>query len=476
VQDRYDSLVVGGGSAGCVLAARLSEDPGRSVCLLEAGPDYGPHAGGRWPPELLDPRALVFTHDWGTGGEDERSLGARVIGGCSTHNACLVLEGTPADYDEWGSGWSYTELSPYLDRTRAALRTARANTEQPAPLHSAFIGAAQQVGFPLIDDPSDPEQPLGIAPYPANVVDGVRWNAAFAYLDPVRTRPNLTVAGDALVDRVLLEGTRAIGVCLADGRRVGADAVVLSAGAYFTPAILLRSGIGPGNELRRHGIPTIVELPVGERLLDHCGSGVAWEPTDRLHELTARHVREHGGLFEPHAVLKAASGSCPEGSFDIHLLPWTNAVRGTSDRFEASCAVFHMKPLSAGRLGLRSADPADLPHVERGFLDREEDTAVIVEGIELTRALAASEPLRELVADELRPADRDLREYVVASVRNYFHPAGTCALGTVTDASGRVFGTEGLVVADASVMPTIPRANTHLTALALADRIADTLV
>src|SRR5262245_1507784 len=254
VKERYDVLIVGGGTAGCVAAGRLSEDPARSVCLLEAGPDYGPLDGGRWPDELLDPRSLAFTHDWGTGGEDERSLGARVIGGCSTHNACLVLAGTPADYDEWGPDWSHARLAPYLERARIALRTGPANTDSPAPFHTAFLAAAQELGFPLLEDGGDAEQLVGVAAGPANVVGGVRWNTAFAYLDPARARPNLTVLGDALVDSVLLEKSRAIGVRLADGHRIEAETVLLTAGAYLTPTILLRSGIGPEAELCRHGI------------------------------------------------------------------------------------------------------------------------------------------------------------------------------------------------------------------------------
>jgi choline dehydrogenase len=476
VAERYDVLIVGGGTAGCVLAGRLSEQSARSVCLVEAGPDYGPLAEKGWPEELLDPRALAFTHDWGTGGEDDRSLGARVIGGSSAHNACIVLEGAPTDYDEWGPDWSYATLAPYLERARAALHTANANTDRPAPFHSAFIAAAQEVGFPLLDDLSDPTRPIGIAAGPANVVAGVRWNAAFAYLDPARTRPNLTILGEALVDRVLMSGTRAVGVLLADGRRLDADTVVLSAGAYFTPMILLRSGIGPEAELSRHGIPVVGSLPVGERLLDHCGSGIVWKPTEQLEALTEAHARESGRLFEPHAVLKAASDACPEGSWDIHLLPWTNAVEGRRDRFETSCGCFHMKPRSAGRVRLRSADPTDLPQVERGFLVPPEDTTVIVEALELARTIAAAEPLRGLLAGELQPADRDVEEYVADTVRNYFHPAGTCAIGGVTDVHGRVLGTAGLVVGDASLMPTIPRSNTNLTTLAIADRIAETLL
>ena len=251
--------------------------------------------------------------------------------------------------------------------------------------------------------------------------------------------------------------------------------MVLTAGAYFTPAILLRSGIGPEAELRRHGIRVKLALPVGERLLDHCGSGIAWEPTAKLQGLTATHVRETGGLFEPHVVLKAASSVCPDGSWDIHLLPWTNAVEGTPDRFATSCGCFHMKPRSAGRVRLRSTDPTDLPDIERGFLSWAEDSTVIIEALELARSVAAAEPLSGLLADELQPAARELEEYVAATVRNYFHPAGTCAVGDVTDVRGRVLGTDGLVVADASLMPTIPRSNTNLTTVAIADRIAETL-
>jgi choline dehydrogenase len=471
---RYDVAIVGGGTAGCVLAARLTEGTSRHVCLIEAGPDYGHRSEARWPADLLDPRTLTFTHDWGTGGEDERSLGARVIGGCSVHNACMAVAGTAADYDEWGDEWSYARFAPYLARARAMLRVAPANTADPAPLHVAFLAAAEELGLSILDDADDLQHPVGAARLPVNVVDGVRWSAAFAYLDAARGRSHLTVRAETLVDRVELRGTRAMGVVTTDGEQIEAATIVLAAGAYFTPAILLRSGIGPGEELDRHGIAVAASLPVGEELLDHHGTGIRWERTAGLDQATADHVARTGPLFMPHALVKAASSTCPTGSWDLHLVSWTNpADDGTG--YEASMGVFHMKPRSAGRVRLRSREPAQLPLVERGFLRDGSDTATIVEGLELARDLAAQPSLRRLLGTEHEPGGKDLAAYVARTMRNYFHPAGTCAIGRVVDARGRVFGIDGLVVADASVMPTIPRANTNLTTVAIADRLAETV-
>jgi len=469
----YDVVVVGAGTAGCVLAARLSENPERSVCLLEAGPDYGPADAGRWPAELLDFRSLPSTHGWGPGGEDGRSLGGKVLGGSSAVNACVVVRGTPADYDEWGEAWSYASFRPYLDRARETLRTADRTTDRPGPFHTAYVEAAQAIGFPLLADADDPDRPVGVTPFPANVVDGRRWNAAFAYLDPARGRPNLTIAGDTLVDRVELDGARAAGVLDSTGRLHEAETVLLAAGAYFSPAILLRSGIGPASQLGELGIPVRSELPTGERLLDHCGTTVAWGLAPELARDAAQRAAE-GELVQPHAVVKAASSSCEPGAWDLHLLSWIYPAEEPAT-FEACAIVFHMKPLSSGRVTLRSRDPGEPPRVERGFLSREEDLPVILEGIELARSLAAAEPLAALLGNEILPGSRDTGGYVRETVRNYFHPAGTCAIGSVVDERCRVLGFENLLVADASVMPTIPRANTNLTAAAIAERVAETL-
>jgi choline dehydrogenase len=470
----HDVVVIGGGTAGCVIASRLSEDPERTVCLIEAGPDYGPVGEGRWPADLLDPRSLTFTHDWGRGGEDERSLGARVIGGCSAHNACMAVVGTPADYDEWGEAWSWAQLAPYVDRARGTLEVGAANTADPAPLHVAFLEAAEGLGLPFLENADDPVRPTGVARLPVNVVADTRWNTAFAYLDPARSRPNLTVLADTNVDSIALDGTRATGAVTAAGGRVDADVVVLTAGAYLTPAILLRSGIGPELELARHGIPAVVTLPVGEVLLDHHGTGMSWRPTELLDQVTEDHVCRTGPLYEPHAVVKAASSACDAGSWDLHLVSWTNAA-AERDGYEASAAVFHMKPASAGRLRLRSRDPGELPVVERGFLGDPSDLGTIVEGLELGRALASQPALARLLGPERVPGAEVLDSYARRTMRNYYHPAGTCGIGRVVDDSGRVLGAERLFVADASIMPTIPRANTNLTTVAIAERLAETI-
>jgi choline dehydrogenase-like flavoprotein len=453
--------------------AGLSENPDRNVCLLEAGPDYGPLSEGRWPAEILDARTSAPTHLWEAGAADGRTLGGKVLGGSSSVNACMVVQGTSADYDEWGADWSYESLRPYLQWARAMLRTAPANTSAPGPFHVAFVEAAQALGFPPLDDLDDLDRPVGVGSFPANVVDGARWNAALAYLDAGRARPNLTVLPDTLVDRVVLRAGRAVGVLDAEGHLHEAEVVVLAAGAYFSPAILLRSGIGPHATLERLALPVVADLPVGERLLDHCGVNVAWAPSGDLRDDTERRAAD-GELFAPHALMKAASRGCPAEAWDLHLVTWI-AASDEPGEWEANVMVFLMKPSSHGRLTLRSSDPSDLPAVERGFLSDPADLAPIVEGLELARELAWTAPLAGLLASEQRPGTVPPEEYVRSAVRGYFHPAGTCAIGQVVDRGCRVLGIEGLFVVDASVMPTIPRANTNLTTAAIAERIAETI-
>jgi choline dehydrogenase len=305
----------------------------------------------------------------------------------------------------------------------------------------------------------------GAGPFPVNAVGGVRWNAAFAYLDPARARPNLTIRGDTLVDRIRHDGGRATGFVLAGGSELSARIAVVTAGAYGSPAVLLRSGIGPETG-----------LPVGENLTDHPGVGAGWAPTDRLQDETAGYEREHP-LFMAQVVVKAQSRSCPADSWDIHLFPATEPGKDElghpTGSYELSAAVFALKPRSRGRVRLRDADPATPPVIEHGFLSDEADLDVLVDGLELLRSLMSSQAMSAYAGENLRPGrDPDLEPYIRESVRGYFHPVGTCALGSVVDQAGRVLGFDNLYVADASVMPTIPRANTNLSTLAVAEKIA----
>ena len=483
----FDVLVLGGGTAGCVIAARLSEDTSRTVCLVEAGPDYGPASSGRWPADLLDARRLAFSHDWGYEGGRDVSC-ARVLGGCSAHNACVVVRGAPADYDEWEPlGWGSQRLEPYVRRARETLSTRSVEADELAPWHRAVLAAGSAAGFPLLPDAD--AGPIGVAVFPRNARGTTRWNAAFAYLDAARERPNLTIRDETLVDRLEVEGDRVRAVVArhrGEELRLEAGLVVLAAGAFGSPAVLLRSGVGPAADLERLGVRTQLDLPgVGEGLADHAGVGLEWATSEALERETAEHEEQHG-LTEAQTLVKASSSSCPPDLFDIHLLPWVNArpdgARAAVGRYQVTMAVFAMKPASRGRVTLRSADPEASPAIEHRFLADPADAAVIVDGIRCARRLADAPPLRRYRGEETRPgADADLDGYVREAVRGYFHPVGTCRMGhpgdreAVVDPTGRVRGVANLAVADASIMPTIPRANTNLTVAALAEGLAEAL-
>ncbi len=421
--------MLGGGTAGCVLAARLSEEPSRSVCLVEAGPDYGPYDGGHWPRDLLDARQLAFSHSWETDREDRSQLRARVIGGCSAHNACVVLAGSPADYDEWGSGWASAEFEPYLRRARAQMQVRVLAEDELSPWHGAFAAAGG----------SD------TCIHPVNAVGSVRWNLAFSYLDPARERPNLTILAATLVDRIEPETGRV----LTDAGELTAGVIVLAASAYGTPGILLRSGLGR-------------DLPVGENLIDHVGVGFGYEPTELCRDETVRFEAERP-LFMAAVTVRARSG-------DLFLFP------AADPGCEISAAVFVMKPFSRGRVSLTSDDARAPLRIEHGFLSDERDAETLTEGAEELRRFVAGEPINRYAARETRPgAEVDVGTHARTTARGFFHPVGTCAIGSVVDELGRVFGFDNLYVGDASIMPTIPRANTNLTTAAIAERIAEVI-
>ena len=448
--DRFDAVVVGGGTAGCVLAARLSEDADRSVCLVEAGPDYGPLADGAWPADMVDARSLPMSHLWEQEPEDRSTSRARIIGGCSAHNACAVVWGSRADYDEWGPGWSFADLEPCLQRAEEQLRTRGDRSGELTPWHEALLAAAPSVGIPRLDDLNDLDATAGVAPFPLNAVGATRWNTGFAYLDAARPRPNLAIAADTLADRVALSPAGNVTGVVTDAGTIETDTVVLAAGAYGSAAILLRSGIGPG---------LAHDLPVGSRLVDHPGVGLEWEVTPAL-------VPDASEVYEASIMIRAVSGSCPAGTWDLHLLPWTTP--GDAG-WQLTILVYALKPDSVGSVRLRSTDPRDPPAIDHGFLRDERDLRVLAEGVGIARELVqATGGVREL-----RPGDAtDIERYVRANVRGIFHPVATCALGQVVDQHAAVLGVGGLYVADASIIPTIPRANTNLSVAAVAERAA----
>ena len=301
---------------------------------------------------------------------------------------------------------------------------------------------------------------------PRSCIRSTRW-ARFAGTprSPISTRyagaSNLTILADTLVDRVLLDGDRAVGVATSAGE-LRAPIVVLAAGAYGSPGILLRSGIGPERG-----------LPVGEGLTDHVGVGFGYQGTDRLQREVAAFERSHP-LFMAQVTVAISSSACAQGLSDLFFFPGLDPPGAHA--YEASVAVFAMKPASRGSVRLRSSDPRVPLSIDHGFLSDPDDSTILAEGVESLRRLAARDAVRAYAGQETRPGPEvDAMTHVRGTARGFFHPVGTCAIGRVVDGAGRVYGLDGLIVADASIMPTIPRANTNLSTVALAERLAESI-
>lgn len=493
--DYADTVVIGAGTAGSAVAGLLAERGDQSVLLLEAGPDYGPRDSGRWPPELLDARALPTSHDWGYDSGAtwaHRSLPferARVVGGCSAHNGCAEIWGSRIDYDAWvalgNPGWSTEDLLPLFRAGAERLRVRRYATAEITPFQAACLAAAAGAGIPLVDDLNDLDADVGMATSPVNIVDGVRWNAAFAYLDPVRVGGRLTVAGETLVDHLILRGGRAEGVAaIRHGARysVRAGRVVLCGGAYGSPALLLRSGVGAAAELRELGITVQLELPgVGRNLHDHPVGGLIYAGTPELE----RRMREFAAAHwtpEEQTIAKARSSRCDSG-FDIHLFPIGGPEPGGEGWrwiFPFAC----MTPRSRGSVRLSGMDPNATLRIDHGYLSdpQGEDMQVMLDALELSRRLAAQPPLADLLGSEVFPGAStrersELANLLASFCLHYAHPVGTCRMGpadqpeTVAGADGKVHGLDNVYVADAAVMPVIPRANTNMPTLVVALRV-----
>jgi choline dehydrogenase len=487
-----DIAVVGAGSAGCVVAGRLAAESDAQVVLLEAGPDYGPRSSGRWPADLLDAGALVTSHDWGyaSGGPPGRDPlafpRARVMGGCSSHNGCIVAVGCPDDYDTWAvltgdARWSSEAVRPAFARALERMRVRVYGENEVGPFHRACLDAAAAFGIPRADDLADLDGGVGFGIEPVNVEDGIRVNAAFAYVDPARGRRNLAILGGTLCDRLVPGGGRVEVIARRHGAEVRVDAatVVLASGAYGSPAVLQRSGVGDPAQLRALGIEPLVDLPgVGQNLHDHPLVELEFEGSEELRRLIAESTAVR---FTPEEqTLGKLRSSRSRGPYDLHVIP-VAAHEHSLLAGRVLLVVGAMDPLSRGRLHLACRDPGVAPVIDHGYLSDPErgDLTVLVEGAEIVRELAATEPLRSLIGNELAATLETPFERFHA---HYYHPTGTCAMGAdgdrlaVCDGGGRVRGLDGVVVADCSLMPVIPRANTNIPAVMVGEVIAGSLL
>ncbi|WP_211348741.1 GMC family oxidoreductase [Nocardioides litoris] len=521
--DTYDYVVMGGGSAGAVLAARLSEDPGTSVLLLEAGP----------APEI-DPVTipagfvgLVKTKwDWGYSTTEQKQLHGRraawprmkSLGGCSAMNAMIYIRGNAVDYDAWrdqfgATGWGYDDVLPYF-------RKAEANTRLAGPFHgtdgplvvedrrytheltTAWVESAVAAGFKRNDDFNGAEQE-GAGAYQVTCKDGRRWSTYDAYLKPALDRPNLTITTGALATRVEIEGSggsqRATGLSFRQGGREhtvhARREVLVCGGAIGSPQLLMLSGVGPAAHLAEHGITAKVELAgVGEGMQDHPYTPMVWHTrgTTDLAELNtlgnfARwKARGRGPLTsnvaETGAFWRTRDG-LPAPDLQAHVLPTGLYGDGMVEPTSRMVTVLStlVGTTSRGHVRLRSADPSWHPEIEAAYFDDQTDLDAMVAGCRRIVEVAQQGPMGELLDRPFilseTPSDEDLVEHVRLWTQTTFHPTSTCAMGSgddaVVDPELRVRGVDGLRVVDASVMPAVPRGNTNAPTIMVAEKAAD---
>lgn len=524
-QPEYDYIVVGAGSAGCALAARLSENEKYSVLLLEAGPNdrhFWIHLPIGYGKTMFNP-----TYNWSFHTEPVPELNGRSIywprgktlGGCSSINGLVYIRGQAEDYDAWekqgNKGWGWRDVLPYFKRMECNERGESAYHGGSGPLHvsdlrepnelvDAFIRGAEEIGIPRNADFNGARQE-GAGYFQLTTRNGWRCSAAKAYLKPNRARKNLVVETDAQASKVLMSGKRAIGVAYERaGQPVTARArkeVLLCAGALQSPQLLQLSGIGPREVLEQHGIEVIHELPgVGRNLQDHLQIRVMFKCTrpittnDQLRTLWGQAlIGMKWAFFRRGPLAVGIQQGCmfaktrpEEATPDVQFHFGTLSADMTAGKPHEwpgfTMSVCQLRPTSRGELRIRSKNPKDAPWIEPNYLATAEDRQTMVRGFQLARKLAATSAMSAYIAEEYNPgpwvnSEEDMLEFVRRNGSSIFHPVGTCKMGhgpeAVVDERLRVHGVDGLRVVDASIMPTLISGNTNAPAMMIAEKAAD---